>query len=267
MFTRRIGQLSRGAGLAVRSRVSAVGLLAALALFGISPAAFAKARSFRYYPQDLDMELPGRAEADLRLGWSGGAAQPHLVAPDIQLDLGLSRTLEVGLDVQAGTLARGDGWTFTDFAWLSAKHLLLDRRARTRAVAIGIQHGPRLGQGLLPDALGYQGVVLASLRSPEAMVVFSLGAYGDPRDRLEAARSLGWFSAVDATVGITDPWALEAQVSGGNWGSTGWSAATSLGAARGIGAHVLRLGATGTADRVGFSAGFYVGGGFRTSLR
>ena len=267
MFTQPDGQLSRGSGPAVYSRLSAIGLLAALALFGISPAAFAKTRSFRYYPQDLDMELPGRAEADLRLGWSGGAAQPHLVAPDIQLDLGLSRTLEIGLDVQAGTLARGDGWTFTDFAWISAKHLLLDHRARSKAVAVGLQHGLRLGQGLLPDALGYQGVVLASLRSPKAMVVFSLGAYGDPRETLGAARSLGWFSSVDATVGISDASALEAQLSCGNWGTTGWSATSSLGAAPGIGAHVVRLGATGTADRDGLSAGLYVGGGFRTSLR
>lgn len=266
MFTWPNGQLSRGGGPAAHSRLSAIGLLATFALFGLSPAAFAKARSFRYYPQDLDMELPGRAEADLRLGWSGGAAQPHLVAPDIQLDLGLSRTLEIGLDVQAGTLARGDGWTFTDFAWISAKHLLLDRRARARAVAVGIQHGPRLGQGLLPDALGYQGVVLASLRWPDAMFVLALGAYRDPRANPAVPRALGWFGSVDATASISSDWGIEGQLSGANWGSYGWSAAACLGGARGLGTQTVRLGLSASIDGAGPSAGFYFGAGFRTSL-
>jgi hypothetical protein len=240
-------------------------LLVAASLFA-GPAE-GRPRSFRYYPQDLDMEVPGKIEADLRIGWALGQADPYVVAPDLQFDVGLTRRLEIGLDMQAGLPSPGSSWTSTDSAWLSAKHLLVDQRGSRRAFALGLQHGLRIGIGSGSSGLGYQGVILGSLRFPETMLVVSCGAFLDPPSGAPSVRPLGGFAALDFNQSLPGEWTAEAQVVGAHAAQDGGSTAVALGAAWAGANYALRSGFTASVARAGYSAGVYLGVAGRFSGR
>src|SRR5436190_20858536 len=51
-----------------------------------------------FEPTDLELEDPGTMEADLQLGFVRGKDAGRVVIPDVELDLGLTRVVELDLD-------------------------------------------------------------------------------------------------------------------------------------------------------------------------
>lgn len=237
-------------------------LLASLLL---AAPAQAKHRGFRFFPQDLDMERPGFGELSMRAGYSPRGA-PLLAVPDFELDLGLLRRLELGIDGQWGQPSAGEMWGATDQLWLSLKHLLLDERAGHTALAIGFQHGPRVAAMPLTHGLGYQAMALCGVRRANVQALLALGAGIDPRDDTLARRPWVAMGSVDLDWFVSDAWSVEAQVLDARGpGAPGWT--ESLGVAWQTGNTQLRAGATTLAVGSQQAPGVYVGFSKKLNMR
>src|ERR1051325_5558745 len=94
----------------------------------------------RFEPTDLEVEHPGVAEVDLQMGPVRGTDDWRVVAPDFELDLGLTDAIELDLD---GAYAFTTG---ADNLWPSIRVALGDwhNRSTDRAWAIGVQAGPKI---------------------------------------------------------------------------------------------------------------------------
>ncbi len=238
-----------------------------LVLVGLAVAfpAEAKHRGFRFFPQDLDMERPGTGEVSVRAGYSprGG---PYVAVPDLELDLGLLRRLELGLDGQWGLPSPGEPWGATDQVWLSLKHLLVDHRTEHAAIAVGLQHGPRLAAMPLTQGIGYQALALVGVRRADWQALVAVGAGLDPHDDALGRRPWMAVGSVDLDWFLGDTWSLEAQVLDARGpGAPGWT--ESLGVAWQTGDTQLRAGATTLLVGDQQAPGVYVGISQKLNLR
>src|SRR3954468_1791496 len=75
------------------------GLALLISCWATAPA-HAPARRVRplFEPTDLELEDSGTVEADLQLGVVRGEEASRLVFPDLELDVGVTRDLEIDLD-------------------------------------------------------------------------------------------------------------------------------------------------------------------------
>lgn len=174
----------------------------------------ARPRKFTFFPKDLDMEEPSDLEANWRAGPERRGGASSLVVADLELDYGLARNFEAGLDGQFASDA-GQGLTAHDQMWLSGKHLIADRRGKTSAVAFGVQHGPRMAVMAQTSGFGYQALALLVARTPRNMLQLAMGGFVDPRDEAAGARPVGAVATVGADVAIGEDWVLSPSLSAG----------------------------------------------------
>jgi hypothetical protein len=115
----------------------------------------------RFEPDDLELEQPGVVEVNLQAGVIQSRSGPYrVVVPDLELDIGVLRNVEIDLD-----------WTYAieqpfdhsagDNVWLSAKLGLLDvPDGPHRSWALGVQLGPRSGAAPGAHGIGFEGLAI-----------------------------------------------------------------------------------------------------------
>ena len=191
--------------LLVRSRARWPALL--VAVLALAPAhADAARRRATFFPKDLDMEQPGDAELDTRIGILHTADNSTLVSPDFALDLGIDRRLELDLDGQAGVDWATGNWLAQDQLWFSTKHLLWDSHGKDNALAFGLQQGPRFA--VMPNTwgFGYQALGLLGIRATHWQGVLSLGGFVDPMEINTFQRPIGVLGGIDWSFDLNDDW-------------------------------------------------------------
>jgi hypothetical protein len=196
-------------------------------LVGIVPPANAASRRPVFEPEDLEMETPGRFDFDLGAGLVRDGVSWRTIAPDFELDLGLTEHTELGLD---GTFS----WASEsrqrlrpitpvhDNLWLSLKHALwsASQEDQGTAQAFGIQHGVRLPFAPHSTGPGYQILALLGTSAPRRKLVFNLGVFTEPRTTQPNLRPWGLLVGVDFEFDLDDAEA---------WQVTGSLAATGHG--------------------------------------
>ena len=148
-------------------------------------------------------------DVDLQLGAVRGDVPWRLVVPDVELDLGISRTVELDVD-GAYAIAGTDDGRFTldhpapDNIWLAAKLGLYDSRetGATTAWAMGVQLGPKVP--LAPEAhgVGYEALVLVGRTWGASHLVLNLGAIVDPGAQISTQRPAGLEGGVDLDLAL-----------------------------------------------------------------
>jgi len=181
---------------------SAVGLAVVLA----PNLADARQRRPAFEPDDLDMTTPGLLDLDLQVGMVRDGEAWRVVAPDVEINLGLTDHLELGIDgtfslaSPSNTVLRPKD-PMLDNLWLSLKHaLVFEQDDGGRSWALGLQHGPRLPMQDGMAGIGYQAVLLGGFGIHGSSVVFSLGAFVDPRPEAQRWPPWGVLSGVDVKV-------------------------------------------------------------------
>ena len=161
-----------------------------------------------WYPEDMDLQKPGEVELNLRSAWLATRTGQSVVLPDVELDVGVDRQLELGIDAQAGWATGSDGWAPLDQIWLSVKHLLVDHHGKGRSWALGLQHGPRVGVLGGSRLLGYQALAMGAIDTRTTHWVVSVGGFVDPQDST-LRRPVGAVVGLDGAWQFSDDWTLE----------------------------------------------------------
>lgn len=197
-------------------------LAIAFALALVASSAHARPQP-RFEPTDLELEQPGVTELDLQLGPVRGPGAWRLVTPDFELDLGLTSRVELDLDgayAFEGVTPGSPGSTLFDHTapdnlWLSAKLGLADWRdpVRDRAIALGLQIGPKLPVANGASGLGFESQVLLGATWGGSHLVLDLGALYDPS--VAGARPRGLEAGIDLQLELVpDRWAILGEIGG-----------------------------------------------------
>lgn len=140
-----------------------------------------------FEPTDLEFEEPGMTELDLETGFVRGPDAWRLVAPDFELDLGLTKWLELGIDgAYAIEGAPGESYSFDHSApdplWPALKigFLDVDDNESGRAFALGTQLGPKLPTFPGGHGIGFEGLLLAGTRLGHSDISLNVGGLVDP---------------------------------------------------------------------------------------
>jgi hypothetical protein len=203
----------------LRSRSSTVYALCLALVAG--PAAARPVRRV-FQPEDLDFRESGLLELTLQFGLIRGQAAYRVSSPGFDLDLGLTRNLE--LDVSGEFAVAGpDEETFTfdrtspDNTWTSLKAGLLDVAiGDADALTTGVQLGPQLPTARGNAGLGLEGLVLAGWRHGETLLMVNLGGLLDPRPGGGDPRPAGLEGGLDLSIPVDAAvrWTLYAGLSG-----------------------------------------------------
>jgi hypothetical protein len=162
----------------------------------------------RFEPTDLELEETGTLEADLQVGVVRGDTS-RIVIPDLELDVGLLRNLEIDLDgayaiegPQDGDGSLGFDHAAPDSLWAAAKIGLASVDRPDAGAGIGVQIGPKFPVAPGTHGLGAEAVVLAGARAGRCHLVLNLGAFVDPAS--EGGRPRGLEGGMDVDVDL-DP--------------------------------------------------------------
>ena len=175
------------------------------ALLLVAHAAFARPHVRKHFePTDLEFEDPGATELDLEIGFVRSQDPWRLVAPDFELDLGLTQWLELDLDgAYAIEGAPGKPFTFDhespDPLWPSLKVGLVDivDEEATHTYAVGMQLGPKLPTFSGGHGIGMEGLLLGGLDFGATNLAFDLGGFVDPAPAPGQGRPIGIESGID----------------------------------------------------------------------
>lgn len=194
--------------------------MALLAVAGVSRARPHVRKHFE--PTDLEFEEPGTAELDLETGFVRSQDAWRLAAPDFELDIGLTRWLELGVDgAYAFEGKPGKPFSFDHAApdplWPAAKigFLDIDDNEAGRNYALGTQLGPKLPTFAGGHGVGLEGVLLAGARVGHTELGFNLGGFVDPAPSA-GPRATGFEAsfAWDHGLGAPGTWAIGGELSG-----------------------------------------------------
>lgn len=178
-------------------------LVAGLTLGLIATTASARPLRPRFEPTDLELVTPGALEIDHQSGisYGGSRLRPHVyVASDFELNLGLGSNLE--LDIDGGLVWDNTGsvghW-MGDPLWTSVKLGMLDwhRRGSLRAIALGLQLGPRLPTLRTGRGIGYGALGLLGLTFDSTVVVLNGGYVLDPGITISKGRPSAFIVGLD----------------------------------------------------------------------
>lgn len=170
-----------------------------------STAYAAKHRRRRIFePTDLEMENPGVFELNLQAGAVRGGERWRTVAPDIELDFGLSRQLELDLDWAYAVEGPDSGdYGFDrnaqDNLWASVKLMLIDNRdddAHT-AFGSGLQIGPTFPVAPGTHGIGGEGVWLAAFTLGGTQLALTAGGLIDPAEEGSTTRPIAVEGGLD----------------------------------------------------------------------
>lgn len=195
-------------------------------LIAASPARAGAQSHARFEPTDLEMEKPGVMEIDLQSGamFNRRARLSRVVASDFEVDLGLSKRVEVDVDgAFSYDKANSAGW-IGEPLWVSAKLGLASSGVRrddagpsASSFALGLQLGLRLPTVHAGSGIGYQAVLLAGLERDRLHLVLNAGGLIDPGD------AIGHGRPVQALLGASMQLDVSAE---GDWALLGLAATT-----------------------------------------
>jgi hypothetical protein len=157
-----------------------------------------------FEPTDLELEDPGVAEIDVQVGAVRSRGPSRLVIPDFELDLGVSRSLELDVDgayaiegPPAGPFAFDHA--APDSLWLSAKIGIWDWRddEAGTAWALGAQVGPKLPVASGAHGVGGEALALIGHAVHRTHLVMNLGAFVDPSPDDTSGRPVGLEAGLD----------------------------------------------------------------------
>ena len=176
----------------------------------------------RFEPTDLHMAEPGDLEVDTQVGLSMlEGSNDHLVLPDFELNLGVTRRVEIDVDgsftLERFTLKSRE--YLGEPLWVGVKLGVADWRddAKRRAFALGLQLGPLLPTTSNMHGIGYGGLALAGLVRGRLQLVFNAGALYAPRyDALSDEPPARIVGGVDLHLAIDkqERWALLGELGG-----------------------------------------------------
>ena len=200
-----------------------LGALALLALLALPGVCFGRPHvRKRFEPTDLELEPPGTVELDLEAGLVREQDASRLVAPDFELDLGITRWLELGVD-GAYAIEGEPGAPFSfdhaapDPLWPAVKLGVLDisDEAVRRTFALGTQLGPKLPTFPGARGVGFEGLLLAGAHSGPSSFGFNLGGFIDPRPA-DGPRAAGLEAGLtwDRDLDADGKWALSGELAG-----------------------------------------------------
>jgi hypothetical protein len=172
----------------------------------------AGARGLRpfFEPTDLELEQPGVVEADLQVGAIRGQGPGpwRAVIPDLELDVGLLRNLELDLDA-AYAIEGPDMGPFSfdhaapDNLWPSAKIGIVDFADDGKgggwvdAWGIGTQIGPKLPVAPGAHGIGAEGLLLVGYAVKRTHLVLNLGGFYDPHPDATSVRPVAAEAGLD----------------------------------------------------------------------
>jgi hypothetical protein len=182
-----------------------------LALVAAGPGAHAAARRPRplFEPTDLELEDAGTVEADVQVGMIQGRGPARAVIPDLELDLGLFRNLELDVDAayaiegpETGPFAFEHG--APDSLWAAAKVGLLsfDAGPAGPGLAVGLQVGPKLPVAPGSHGVGGEALALVGLRLARLHAVVNTGAFADPAPAADQERPRGLEAGLDLSLDL-----------------------------------------------------------------
>jgi hypothetical protein len=185
-------------------------LVCAFAAWSLVPGR-AHARRFyraRFETEALEQELPGEVEIDAQMGGYYGDGPDHsrLVAPDLEIDVGICAWLEIDLDAAVSFTQLGAPPVLVagDPVWLSARVDAFnwkDRESSTNC-GIGLLAGPRLPSINTPHGVGFAGLALFGGGTRALQLVGNLGAL------LDRGHPAAILYGVDAQYAVNQRWSL-----------------------------------------------------------
>jgi hypothetical protein len=180
-----------------------------------------QARRFRtrFEPDTLEMEEPGTLSVDAQLGGSYGDGEygSRLIVPDYELDLALSKRLE--LDVQGGyalvELGGQKQEIVGDATWVALRWapVQLEDKQSGRTFGVGLQLGPRFPGVHNMKAFGLGALALVGAGNKRLHVVLNLGSALD-RDQ---EWSLAYGADVVYELSVKAKWRALMQVAGAHF--------------------------------------------------
>jgi hypothetical protein len=179
-----------------------------------------------FEPTDIELEEPGVMEVDMQYGLVRGADADRVSIPDFEIDVGLTRTVELDLDGEAA-VTRGTGHGFgvarwaPDNLWTSLKVGLVDflDRDHDMAWALGMQLGPKLPIARGNVGVGAEGLALLGVRWHTTQLALNLGGFVDPAPGAGSARPGAVEAGVDLAQPLAGPWSLTGELGGVAYGS------------------------------------------------
>jgi len=187
-----------------------LGAAVAAVVLASSPATALGAKN-RFEPTDLELEDPGVLDVDLQFGALRSAGPWRAVTPDVEIDLGLTRNVELDVDFAYAVEGPERGaFSFdhvrADNLWLSAKVGLFGRRNASSGAAwsVGLQLGPKLP--LAPDAhgVGYEALLLVGRTFGRLHTVLNAGGLVDPGAQVSRGRPIGVELGLDLRLALDD---------------------------------------------------------------
>jgi hypothetical protein len=196
-----------------------------LAVACLAPRAAVARRGVRplFEPTDLELEDVGALEADLQVGAIRGPSPGpwRVIVPDLELDFGLTRRVELDLDLTYSLQEDPPGSRAFDAPspenmWFATKLGLYDWAdddvpGSPVAWALGAQLGPRIPVAPGAHGVGFEGLALLGHVEGRAHFVLNAGAFVDPHPDATAGRPVGLEGGLDVD------WDLDAK---GRWGIT-----------------------------------------------
>jgi hypothetical protein len=129
--------------------------------------------------------------------------------PDVEVDIGLTRNVEVDIDGQYSIEGpRAGGYRLDrpgpDNLWVASKLGLWDAREplRNRAWALGLQLGPKIPIAHAARGAGFEGLVLLGRTIGQSHIAMNLGAVVDPGQSVSRGRASGIEGGLDVSVPV-----------------------------------------------------------------
>jgi hypothetical protein len=192
------------------------------ALMALAPrTADARARPL-FEPTDLEMERSGTVEIDLQVGAVRGESPWRLMVPDVEIDVGLFRNVELDVDGAYAIEGPGDGrFSFDHLAaddpWVAAKLGLYDSREEGArdAWAVGLQLGPKLPLANDAHGIGFEGLLITGCTWSKTHLVLNMGGLIDPGGAVSSGRPAGVEGGIDVSLHLgASSFSLTAELGG-----------------------------------------------------
>lgn len=168
--------------------VARCALCASIAATGLLSPSRAEARRLfraRFEVDTLEVEKPGKLAFDAQLGsvYGDGADGSRLILPDFEVDLGITRWLELDVDTGYSYINVGSErreWVGQPI-WTALRFDLYSKRNEVTGnnFGVGVQAGPRLPNLRNLGGVGFSGLVLFGGGTRKFHIVANLGSTAD----------------------------------------------------------------------------------------
>ncbi len=167
----------------------------------------------RFDPDDLELEKPGVVHADMAFGVVRGEQAGRWLAPDFDVDVGLTSNVELGIDGAWAIEGTPDRLFALDHRapdniWLSSKVGLFDTRGDDHddgdAWAAGVQLGPRVALAPGARGAGFQALGLLGRSIKRVHGVLNVGGLVEPGAAISRQRPTALLVGVDLSVDLDE---------------------------------------------------------------